>query len=129
MSQSDVPPTPVGQQLAARRDDLDLTQDALARRIGVTSRTVSNAERDRAEIGRGKRSKWEQALRLKPGTIGRAYRTGSALEPLDDEEAFADLSDRYERAVWELDIGEDDRKTIISLMRQKSAEEAGERSA
>lgn len=129
MSQSDVPPTPVGQQIAERRDELDLTQDALARRIGVTSATVSNAERGRTEINRSKRPKWEQALRLKPGTIGRAYRTGAPLERLDDDASFADLSDKYERAIWEMDIGEDDRKTIIQLLREKAEEEGADRPA
>lgn len=128
MSQSDVPPTPVGQQIAERRDELDLTQEALGRRIGVTSATVSNAERGRTEINRSKRPKWEQALRLKPGTIGRAYRTGSRLERLDDDESFADLSDKYERAIWEMDISEDDRKTIIDILRQ-DRQDRGQRPA
>jgi transcriptional regulator with XRE-family HTH domain len=128
MSQSDAPPTPVGQQLAARRDELDLTQDALARRIGITAATVSNAERGRTEINRGKRSKWEQALRLKPGTIGRAYRTGTPLERLDDDPSFADLSDPYERAIWEMDISEDDRRVVIELLR-RDREEGGRHSA
>jgi transcriptional regulator with XRE-family HTH domain len=128
MSPPDVPPHTVGQQLAARRDELDLTQDALASRIGITSATVSNAERGKTEINRTKRPKWEQALRLKPGAIGRAYRHGTALEPLDDDPSFADLADPYERAIWEMNISEDDRRTIIDLLRRDRAE-GGRRTA
>lgn len=118
----------VGQQLAARRDQLDLTQEALARRIGITATTVSNTERGRTEITRSKRSKWEQALRLKPGTIAAAYRGNVPLEPLGDEEIFADLADPYERAIWEMDISEDDRRIIIELLRE-DRRESGRRSA
>lgn len=128
MSPPDAPHQRVGQQLAARRDQLDLTQDALGRRIGVTSTSVSNAERGRNEITRSKRSKWEQGLRLKPGTLGRAYRNGTPLEPLDDDEIYADLNDPYERAIWEMDLSEDDRRTIIDLLR-RDREEGGRRTA
>jgi len=128
MSTPDAPYALLGQQLAERRDGLDLTQEALARRIGITATTVSVTERGRTQISRSKRSKWEQALRLKPGTIGRAYRDDTALEPLDDEEVFADLNDPYERAIWEMDLGEDDRRIIIELLRS-DRKETGRRSA
>lgn len=119
MSQSDVPTTPVGQQLAARRDELDLTQDALARRIGITTTTVSATETGRTKISLGKRGAWETALRLKAGTIGRAYRTGAALEvQADDSDTYADMTDRYERAIWEMAISVEDRRTLIDLLRQ-----------
>lgn len=118
MSQPDDPPLPVGRQLAERREELDLTQESAARRIGVTATTVSATERNRNEISRSKRPAWEQALRLKPGTITKAYRTGSAIEPLNDEDQLpADMSDPHERAIWEMDISEDDRRTMIEILR------------
>lgn len=111
-------PTTVGQQIATRREELDLTQDTLARRIGITAATVSNTERGRTEITRSKRSKWEQALRLVPGTISQAYKSGSSLVALDEDAGFqVDMSDPYERAIWEMDIDEDDRRTVIDLLR------------
>lgn len=123
MSQSDVPPTPVGQQLAARRDELDLTQEALARRIGITATTVSATETGRTQISRGKRAKWEQALRLEPGTIGRAYRSGEPLELLDSpSEPYADMADPRERVIWQMNISEEDRRTIIDLLRADRAD-------
>jgi transcriptional regulator with XRE-family HTH domain len=112
----DSPPA-VGLQLAKRREELDLTQEALARRIGITTATVSNTERGRTEITRSKRAKWEQALRLAPGTISNAYRSGDPLERLADDEFRADMSDQYERAIWEMDLSEDDRRIIIELLR------------
>lgn len=117
MSPPDSPHVPVGQQLAERREELDLTQETLARRIGITAATVSVTERGRTQISRSKRTKWEKALRLAPGTISQAYRTGAPLVRLDTDEFYVDMTDQYERAIWELDIDEDDRRTIIELLR------------
>lgn len=117
------PPT-VGQQLQQRREALDLTQGALAGRIGVTVTSVSSAENDRATIRRGKRSEWEQALHLKPGTISRAY-DGSEIEPLDStaESPYADMNDPKEAAVWALDLSEADRIEIIDAVRARAGQQ------
>lgn len=80
MSDDPASPAAVGQQLAQRRTDLDLTQDQLAERIRVRARTVSAIETGKNSIQRSSRSTWEQALRLKPGTISRAYSEGSPIE-------------------------------------------------
>ena len=112
------PSTPtVGQQLARRREELDLTQDALARLIGVTAPTVSVTERGHTEISRGKRPAWERALRLKPGTISQAYRDGTPVDPAPDQPPYANLADPHERAIWEMKISEDDRRTLIDILR------------
>lgn len=110
-------PPPVGQQLARRRDELDLTQDALARLIGITAPTVSVTERGHTEISRSKRAAWERALQLKPGTISTAYRDGTPLEPAPDTPPYANLTDPHERAIWEMKISEDDRRTLIDILR------------
>jgi transcriptional regulator with XRE-family HTH domain len=119
MSPTPDAPTPVGQQLAERRDELDLTQETLARRIGITSATVSATERGKTEISRTKRPSWEQALNLKPGTIARAYRDGTRIEPAPatDPAPYANLADSHERAIWEMNISEDDRRTLIDILR------------
>lgn len=132
MSQPDDSPTPVGQQLADRRDELDLTQARLAQAIGVTTTTISATENGRTQISRSKRPLWEQALLLQPGTIGRAYRTGSRIEPLDAElppaAPYADLTDKSERAIWEMRISEDDRRTLIDILRS-DRRDSGRRTA
>jgi transcriptional regulator with XRE-family HTH domain len=81
------PAAVVGQQLARRREDLDLTQDDLAKRIGVSGRTISAIERGVNAIQRKNRSAWETALGLVPGTINRAYRDGTPVEvvPVTEE--------------------------------------------
>jgi DNA-binding XRE family transcriptional regulator len=89
MKEPDTTPARVGQQLAKRREDLDLTQEDLGQRIGITSFAVSAAERGRNAIRRSKRADWERALSLRSGTISRAYRDGTDLElgpaPVVDE--------------------------------------------
>ncbi|MER7813700.1 helix-turn-helix transcriptional regulator [Streptomyces sp. NPDC006798] len=112
----------VGQQLAARRTALDLTQQLAADRIGVTPTSVSSAERGLNQIQRSRRADWERVLRLTPGTISRAYTTGSDLEPAGDvadpgPPAYADLSDPHERAIWEMGIPEVQRREIIDMLR------------
>jgi transcriptional regulator with XRE-family HTH domain len=115
------PPSPstptVGQQLARRREELDLTQDALARLIGITAPTVSVTERGHTEISRGKRPAWERALQLRPGTISQAYRDGSPIERAAEQPVYANLADPHERAIWEMKISEDDRRTLIDILR------------
>lgn len=124
MSQTPEPPHSVGQQLRARRVALDLTQPALAQRIGIDPSTVSTTERDKTEIQRGKRAAWENALALKPGTITRAYAEGAQIEAaaaapvrVPGRPPYADLSNPDERAVWELSIPEHDRRDMIDIMR------------
>lgn len=134
MKPSDDAPTRVGQQLARRREDLDLTQGAVATEVGITVTSVSSAERGRATISRSKRPLWEQALRLKPGTISRAYRDGTDLElapePTPQQEApYADLSDRLERTAWEMPLSVEDRKLIVDMLREAKAQGRGDRSA
>lgn len=120
MSQTPDPHTSVGQQLRARREALDLTQGALAKRIGIDSSTVSVTERDITEIQRSKRPAWETALRLKAGTISRAYKDGTALEVLSespDEPPYADLSIPKEAAIWAMNLPEEDRRELIDASR------------
>lgn len=112
----------VGQQLAARRMALDLTQQLAADRIGIRSTAVSAAERGLNQIQRSRRGDWERVLRLKPGSISRAYATGAPLEPADTPgdqgpPVYADLSDPHERAIWETDIPEEQRRDIIDMLR------------
>jgi transcriptional regulator with XRE-family HTH domain len=70
----------VGRQLARRRRKLKLTQRALARLIDVTSRTVSAIERGKNAAQASRHPLWEEALHLVPGTLARAYKTGSPVE-------------------------------------------------
>lgn len=111
MSDDATSPAAVGRQLAQRRDDMDLTQDQLAERIGVRARTISAIERGTNAIQRGNRPAWEKALGLKAGTISRAYNEGAAIEvagrgeqePTSAEESDAEgdavdaMLDRIER--------------------------------
>ncbi|MFI6337803.1 helix-turn-helix domain-containing protein [Streptomyces sp. NPDC050535] len=129
MTPSDDAPHQVGQQLARRREDLDLTQDAVSRLIGITVTSVSSAERGRATISRSKRATWEQALQLKPGTLTRAYRDGSDLEPLpppEPERPYADMSDQLERTAWEMPIDVEHRRLIVDMLREAKARGLGE---
>lgn len=126
----------VGQQLAKRREALDLTQDMLARRIGITSATVSVTERGHTQIRVSKRPDWEKALHLRSGTISRAYRDGTALEPLPESEPeqpqeppYADMSDRLERTAWEMPLSVEDRKLIVDMLREAKRQGQQERSA
>lgn len=132
MSQSP-DPVSVGQQLARRREELDLTQEAVARRIGISTPTVSVTERGHTQIRVSKRSDWEKALGLKPGTIGRAYRDGTPIEIADvasaPEPPYADLSDRLERTAWEMPLSLEDRKLIVDMLREAKAQGRGDRSA
>jgi transcriptional regulator with XRE-family HTH domain len=80
----DASPADVGRQLAQRRDDLGLTQDQLAKCLPISARTVSAIERGVNAIQKGNRREWERVLKLKPGSIGRAYTTGAPIEVLDD---------------------------------------------
>jgi len=125
MTSPENPPTSVGQQLKARREALDLTQPALAARVGVGPSTISLTERDRTEIQRGKRPLWERALRLQPGTISRAYKDGSPIEPADatTETPYADMTNPKEAAVWAMDLSESDRREIIDAVRASAAQQ------
>ncbi len=120
MSESPAGTPPVGEQLARHREQLDLTQGALAQMIGISVTSVSSAENGRSTIRRGKRSDWEQALRLRPGTLSRAYERGSPLEALDpptEASLTPDLADARERTIWDMNISESDRLTMINLLR------------
>ncbi|MFJ2002145.1 helix-turn-helix domain-containing protein [Streptomyces chartreusis] len=124
MSQSQSP-VPVGEQLAHRREELDLTQEALARRVGISAPTVSVTERGHTQIRVSKRANWEQALGLKAGTISRAYRDGTPIEVADDnpqERPYADLSDRLERTAWEMPIDIEQRRLIIDMLREAKSQ-------
>ena len=113
------PPTPPGDQLRARREELSLTQDALARQVGVNVAAISRAETGKSHIQVSKRAAWEGALRLQPGSITRAY-GGGTIEPANSapDAPYADLTDRYERAIWEMHrLPEDDRRTLIDILR------------
>lgn len=132
MSPQSEPPTSVGQQLKDRREALDLTQEALAQSIGITSRSVSATERDETEIRRSKRPIWEKALRLKAGTISRAYRDGSPIETLDsapEAPPYPDPSNPKEVAAWAMDLSESDRRELIDMARELAARKRREQSA
>lgn len=126
-------PTSVGEQLARRREDLDLTQEALARRIGISAPTVSVTERGHTQIRVGKRPDWERALGLKAGTITRAYRDGTPIEvaPPDheSERPYADMSDQLERTAWEMPLSVEDRKLIVDMLREAKRRGQQQRSA
>lgn len=125
MSQTPGPPTPVGAQLKERREELDLTQGALAAQVGVTVTTVSSAENGRSTISRGKRPLWERALHLAAGTISGAYKHGTPLEPAETSTAappYADMTDPKESAVWAMDLSEADRIEIIDAVRARAAQ-------
>lgn len=129
MSQTPPEPSPdsVGQQLRDRREYLDLTQESLARRIGITARSISSTERDETEIRRGKRPAWERALHLKPGTINRAYREGTPIEPgapesTEQERPYPDPASPKEVAVWAMPLSEADRRELIDLVRANEAQ-------
>lgn len=126
MGQTPETPTHVGQQLARRRDELDLTQEELARRIGISTPTVSVTERGHTAISKGNRAKWERALNLKPGTISRAYRDGTDLEiaEVQAQPPYADLNDPYESDIWNLPgLSEADRRRAIDILRESRAKE------
>lgn len=124
MSQTPVPPTSVGQQLRARREDLDLTQGALAKLIGIDASTVSVTERDRTEIQRSRRAAWERALQLAPGSISRAYKDGVPLETAQTADPpYADMSNPKEAAVWAMELPESDRIEIIDAVRARAAQQ------
>lgn len=131
MSQPPDPPTSVGQQLRRRREALDLTQGALAKIIGIDASTVSVTERDRTEIQRSRRQAWERALRLKPGSITRAYTGAGDLEPDDApaEPPYADMTDPKEAAVWAMDLPESDRREIIDAVRARASQQRQRRRA
>lgn len=134
MTASDDAPLRVGKQLARRREDLDLTQDAVSRQVGITVTSVSAAERGKATISRSKRPLWEQALQLRVGTITRAYRDGADLESLTSPEPqqdkpYANMNDRLERTAWEMPIGEGERRLIVDMLREAKAQGRSERSA
>lgn len=129
MSQTPDPPTSVGQQLRARREDLDLTQGALAKLIGIDASTVSVTERDRTEIQRSKRAAWERALQLTPGSISRAYKDGVPLETAETtaNPPYADMSNPKEAAVWAMELPESDRIEIIDAVRARAAQQNSKR--
>lgn len=122
-------PTSVGKQLKARREALNLTQSALASLVGVDAASVSGAERDKREITRGKRTSWETALRLVPGTITRAYQDGAPIEALDDPgpEVYANLDDEVERAAWALNVTPAEKRMLIDLYRASIARASSRR--
>ncbi|MCM1974591.1 helix-turn-helix domain-containing protein [Streptomyces sp. G1] len=108
----------VGQQLAARRKQLDLTQQLAADRIGITPTTVSAVERGINEIQRSKRADWERGLGLAPGAITRAYDTGAPLQPAASDRQPPPLpADAAEQAIWDMDIPESYRRDIIEILR------------
>lgn len=128
MSQASDAKLRVGRQLAARREELELTQTDVGRVAEVSSTTVSAIERGKNEIRRTARRRWEAALHLHPGTITRAYRDGTPLEPAPGVEfarlpsAYADLGDEHEAAVWAMQgISEADRRTLIDILRAARA--------
>lgn len=116
----------VGRQLADRRKALDLTQQMAAKRIDITSTTVSAVERGLNEIQLGRRADWERGLGLAPGSITRAYENGVPLELVDspgsDGPPYPGLADADERRIWEIDIPEKYRRDIIETLRSGKRE-------
>jgi transcriptional regulator with XRE-family HTH domain len=130
---ADESPTPIGQQLARRREELDLTQQALAQRVGISVNSVSAAERGRATISVGKRPAWEAALELRRGTLGRAYRDSTDLEPATgsapQEELPYDPTDVMEAHLWKSAAPESIRRRLIRDYRRALAEVESEQAA
>ena len=122
MSENVTAQVKVGRQLARRREDLDFTQEGLAKRIGVAARTVSAVERGVNVIRLGKRPMWEEALRLRAGTISRAYRDGSAIEPTSTT-SEPEPSEPGETPMEEWTL-EDTRAAIADLQRKVQELEA-----
>jgi transcriptional regulator with XRE-family HTH domain len=118
-------PARVGRHLAERREDLDLTQNALAQRIGITSASVSAVERGVSEIRRSLRARWETALRLRQGTITRAYNDGTPLDVVAEGDAlpYPDPDDPTERALWNMalkgEYSKDVARAMIDLRRRE----------
>lgn len=59
----------VGRRAKARREDLDLTQDAVAARIGLTRASITNFEAGRQDIPLTRFVALCAALRIKPGEL------------------------------------------------------------
>ena len=122
MTAPDPSPADVGRQLLERREDLDLTQQELAQRIGISARTVSAVERGVNQITKSRRGDWERALELKPGTISRAYRDGSRLEPAEPYAHISDVRITTTRAPAEDEDDEDPKmKRAAALLAEASA--------
>lgn len=83
MTQEDDAKIRVGRALRARRLDLGLSQEELARKAKTSERSIGSAERGESAIQLRKRGAWEEALHLQRGAISRAYRTGAELETID----------------------------------------------
>lgn len=83
MTQEDDAKIHVGRALRARRLDLGLSQEELARTARTSERSIGSAERGESAIQLKKRAAWEEALHLQRGAISRAYRTGADLETID----------------------------------------------
>lgn len=112
----------VGRQLRQRREDLGLTQQDVAKALGITTRTIQLAEHGRTTIRLGKREAWEQILYLQRGAISRAYRDGAPLETIDivgvPELGPEEWSD-FEWFVYsEPDIDEDARRRLVDTYRE-----------
>lgn len=126
MSAPGTSPAAVGQQLARQRENLDLTQEDLGQRVGIAARTVSAVERGLNSISRSKRTAWEQALGLKSGTISRAYRDGTSLEPaeseLGPEPDDDDLSPFERRILREM---AEQRAILEEIRAEREAEQGG----
>lgn len=112
----------VGEQLAARRDQLGMTQAELAERVDVNARSVGSIERGQHAIRRSRRQRWEDALYLQHGTISHAYRTGSDLEMLDEPPSAGPES--WDRIEWELydearrdGLAEEDARERVQIFR------------
>lgn len=90
----------VGEELAARREQLGITQIELAQALGVSARSISGVERGEHGIRRGRRQRWEDALHLQHSTISQAYRDGTELEPADD--APPPGPEPWDRIEWQL---------------------------
>lgn len=65
----------VGEWIAIRRDELGMGPADLAMRVGVTRRSVDNAEAGRTEVKQG-RTRWEDALGWEHGSLLAAYKRG-----------------------------------------------------
>jgi len=100
MTQEDNAKIQVGQALRARRLDLGLSQEELARTAKTSERSIGSAERGESAIQLRKRAAWEEALQLRRGTISRAYRTGSDLETIDEPATGGPES--WHRIEWDL---------------------------
>ena len=85
----------IGERIRQRREELGITQEELARRLGYKSRTaISNVEKNKEDLTSTRIRKFAEALEVSPGYL-MGWATGAeAFRYEGDFEAFNWLVDR-----------------------------------